>query len=99
MNRVNVTGVSGAPAIPGLSFRRWRDKNDYRQMAAVRAGSREWDRVDPLSAREDVPTAEDLQSAFPETEVQESPDLLLAEINGQVVGYNHVFWRWTEVTG
>jgi mycothiol synthase len=91
--------LRGTPAIPGLRFRRWRDRDDYSQMAAVRAGSREWDQVDPLSAREDVPTAVDLESAFPQLEVQDSPDLLLAEVDRQIVGYNHVFWRWTEVTG
>ncbi|MEO7908730.1 MAG: GNAT family N-acetyltransferase [Roseiflexaceae bacterium] len=68
-------------------------------MAAVREGSSEWDRVDRLSAREDVPTAEDVESTFPESDVHGSPDLLLAEIDNQIVGYNHVFWHWAEVTG
>jgi mycothiol synthase len=85
--------------IPGLRFRRWQDRNDYEQMAAVREGSRVWDQVDVLSAREEVPTAQALASTFPESQVRDSPDLLLAEIDGQLVGYTHVCWRWTEVTG
>ena len=60
MNSDHITGLSGTPASSELSFRRWRDRNDYLQMAAVRAGSCEWDQVDLLSAREDVPTAQDL---------------------------------------
>lgn len=99
MNRVDIATLSGTLAIPSLCFRRWQDRNDYLQMAAVRSGSCEWDQVDLLSAREEVPTAEDLELAFPPLEVQDSPDLLVVEINQQIVGYNHVFWRWTEVTG
>src|SRR3954471_5928270 len=99
MNRVDMSKAAGTLAVPGLNFRRWRDKLDYLQMAAVRVGSGEWDNVDPLSSREDVPTAEDLEATFPEKEVRESSDLLVAEVNGQIVGYSHVFWRWTEITG
>lgn len=99
MDSVNYLKLRDPPAIDGLRFRRWKDRDDYQQMAAVREGSRVWDQVDILSAREDVPTSEDLASTFPEAEVQDSPDLLLVEIHGQIVGYNHVFWRWTEATG
>ena len=31
--------------------------------------------------------------------MQDSPDLLVVEMNRQIIGYNHVFWRWIEVTG
>ena len=99
MDTTALVTLPNAPTIPGLRFRRWQDVRDYQQMAAVREGSREWDRVDLLSAREDVPTAEDVAATFPEADVRSSPDLLLAEIDNQVVGYNHVFWRWTEITG
>lgn len=99
MDSVSCLKLPNPPVIDGLRFRRWKDRDDYQQMAAVREGSKVWDQVDILSAREDVPTAQDLASTFPEAEVQDSPDLLLVEIHGQIVGYNHVFWRWTEVTG
>jgi mycothiol synthase len=99
MDTIEFVSLPNTPAILGLRFRRWHDVTDYQQMAAVREGSREWDRVDVLSAREDVPTTEDVAASFPEQEVRGSLDLLLAEIDNQVIGYNHVFWRWTEVTG
>ncbi|MCU0491412.1 MAG: GNAT family N-acetyltransferase [Chloroflexaceae bacterium] len=88
-----------APTIDGLCFRRFRDSNDYSQMAEVHRGAQVWDRVDPQSARESVPTAENLAATFPEGEAKDSPDMLLALIDDQIVGYNHVMWRWTEVTG
>lgn len=46
-----------------------------------------------------MPTAESVALVFPEAEIRSNPDLLLAEIDGCVVGYNHVLWRWTEVNG
>ncbi|MFN8440285.1 MAG: GNAT family N-acetyltransferase [Caldilineaceae bacterium] len=88
-----------SPQLPGLAFRRLRDENDYVQMAAVHAGSQVWDRIDPLSARESIPTAEDLADTFPEVEARDNPNMLLAQVNDRVVGYNHVWWRWTEETG
>lgn len=99
LDKTEFVVLPNALPIPGLRFRRWHDVHDYQQMAAVREGSREWDRVDLLSAREDVPTAQDVAATFPESVVRDSPDLLLAEIDNQIVGYNHVFWRWTEATG
>lgn len=88
-----------APPISGLRFRRLVGAEDYPQIAAVHEGSRVCDRIDPLSARERVPDVADVAAMFPEAELRGSPDLLLAEIDGRVVGYNHVLWRWTEVTG
>ncbi len=90
--------LTGAPAITGLRFRRFRGVADYAPLAAVHEGSREWDRIDSQSARERVPTAADLAGAFAETPPG-SPDILIAEVAGQVVGYNHVLHRWTEETG
>src|SRR6266487_4430920 len=95
MDKVEIIALHNA-AIPGLRFRRWHDAQDYQQMAAIHEGSREWDRVDPLSARERVPTAENLASTFPESDLRDNRDMLLAEIDQQIVGYNQVIWRWTE---
>ncbi len=99
MDTSEVIHLPDAPPIPGLHFRRFADMHDYQKLAAVHEGSRDWDRVDPLSARESVPSAEDLASTFPESEIHGSPDMLLAAIDDRIVGYNHVLWRWTEVTG
>lgn len=99
MTTFDTVVIPNAPILAGLSFRRFRDASDYVQMAAVHAGSQAWDQVDPLSARESVPTAEDLASSFPEDEAHGNADLLFAQIDDQIVGYNHVYWRWTEETG
>ncbi|HEY7349271.1 MAG TPA: GNAT family N-acetyltransferase [Ktedonobacterales bacterium] len=87
-----------APAISGLMFRRFRGAADYAPIVAVHEGSREWDQVDPLSSREGVPTVDSLAASFGAVS-SGTPDLLIAEVAGQVIGYNHVLWRWTEVTG
>ncbi len=36
---------------------------------------------------------------LPEQQALANPDLLLATVHDQVIGYNHVLWRWTEITG
>jgi len=87
-----------APAIAGLVFRRFRGPSDYEAMAAVHEGAREHDRVDPRSAREGVPTAEDLARRYVAVSPG-TPDVLLAVVDGRVVGYNDVRQRWTEETG
>ena len=99
MNTRDVVHLPDAPTLPGLCFRRFRDADDYARMAAVHEGSRAWDRVDIHSAREHIPTAEELASTFPEGETRDQADLLLAVIDEQIVGYSHVRWRWTEITG
>ncbi|CAN5571443.1 hypothetical protein BH10CHL1_BH10CHL1_49440 [soil metagenome] len=88
-----------APPIPGLTFRHLHDVSDHVGMAAVHENSRVWDQVDPRSAREGVPTATDLAATFPVAEMLGNADLLIATIGQEIIGYNHVRWRWTEVTG
>ncbi len=90
--------LADAPAIDGLAFRRFQGAVDYAPMVAVHEGSREWDQVDPLSSREDIPTVESLAATFADVP-SGTPDILIAEIAGQIIGYNHTLWRWTEVTG
>jgi mycothiol synthase len=94
-----VLTLPDAPQMPGLTFRHFHAATDYAGMVDVREGSRAWDQVDPRSAREGVPTAADLAATFPEADVYDNPDMLIVEINEEVIGYNHVLWRWTEVTG
>jgi mycothiol synthase len=91
--------VPEPPAIPGLSFRHFTSPADYAAMAAIRLGSARHDQIDPRSSREGIPTADDLRAAFPEATVIDNPDLLLVALHDQIIGYNHVLWRWTEVTG
>src|SRR5581483_3356262 len=49
--------------------------------------------------REGLPTADDLRAMFAEAATFQRPDLLLVSMHDQLIGYNHVVWRWTEVTG
>ena len=86
------------PAISDLVFRRFRGAADYAPMVAVREGAREWDQVDPLSSREGIPTVDEMAVTLANVP-DGTPDILIAEVAGQVVGYNHVLWRWTEVAG
>ena len=91
--------VPAAPTMPGLSFRYFESPSDYRAMAAVQSDSAAHDQIDPRSSRETIPSAEDLQATFPESVIRAAPDLLLVTMYDQLIGYAHVCWRWTEVTG
>jgi len=86
------------PPVPALSFRRFRGPVDYAPLVAVHEAAREWDRVDPLSAREGIPTVETMGQLL-DGVPPDTPDILIADIDGRVVGYNHVLFRWTEETG
>lgn len=88
-----------APTIDGLNFRSFAALSDYGGMADVHAHSYTHDGIDPRSSRENVPSQADLRSMFAETSIVGNPDLLLVTMHQQVIGYNHVVWRWTEVTG
>ncbi len=90
--------LTHAPALAGLAFRRFRGPDDYAPLVAVREGAREWDRIDALSPREGVPTVEDVARNLAAVETG-TPDILIAEVEGEVVGYNDVLLRWTEETG
>lgn len=86
-----------APAVPRLLFRAFRGEDDLPGMAAVREGSRERDRVDPLSAREAVPTLDDLRREYADIEPGD-PDMLIVEVGGEVAGYSNLLW-WQEEDG
>lgn len=87
--------LKDAPAVPGLVFRAFRGPQDLAGMAAVHAGSREQDRIDPLSSRDYFPTLADLQRDYAGLKPG-NLNLLFIEINGQLVGYNQIDW-WNEV--
>jgi GNAT superfamily N-acetyltransferase len=88
-----------APELPGLTFRHVASFADYAGMANVHAESYRHDQIDPHSSRESVPDEAELRVMFSEATVLGNRDLLLVAMNEQVIGYNHVLWRWTEVTG
>jgi mycothiol synthase len=84
---------------PSVRCRPFRDTSDYETMANIRSIAGQFDQVDPRSARESIPTAADLAQTFPFAVAVDHPDLVLVEHDTQVVGYSHVWWRWTENTG
>ena len=90
--------IPTAPDINGLMFR-YAELADYGGMAAVHANSYQHDRIDSHSSRESVPSEADLRNMFDQATITGNPDLLIVTMHQQVIGYNHVFWRWTEVTG
>ncbi len=86
--------VSSAPALPGLRFRLYRGPADVPLLWAVREGSRAYDGVDPQSSREAPPTLAEMQAYYAALPPGQ-PIALLAELAGQVIGYNGMTW-WTE---
>lgn len=79
--------INTAPAIPGLSFRRFRGQTDYPRMAAAIQVSADADRV------ERVTTAEDIATAYAHlTNSDPYQDMIFAEINREVIGYSRRWW-------
>lgn len=79
-----------APAIPGLSFRRFRGEADYPEMVAVIAGSVKADQI------ERVVTVEQIAKEFAHL-VNCDPyrDMIFAERDGEVIGFSRTFWLKT----
>ena len=70
--------LEGAPAIPGLRARRWRDPADYTPMAAVIAAASEAGQ-DPV-----VPTAENFRIEIEgEDGIDAASDITLVEVDGE----------------
>jgi GNAT superfamily N-acetyltransferase len=79
--------ISGAPDISGLIFRQFRGSSDFPKMAAAIAASADADNV------ERADTAEDLAAAYAHlSNCDPSQDMVLAEIDGEVIGYSRGFW-------
>ncbi len=80
--------VKDAPDIPGLVFRGFRGQEDYPGMAAVIDGSKVEDQVERSTTVEDIAnTYEHLTNCDP------FQDMLFAEVNGEMVSYQRVFWE------
>jgi mycothiol synthase len=87
--------ISSMPDVRGLVFRRFRGEADIPALVAVHEGCREWDQIDEESPREHVPSLQELSAMYVDKGV-DTPDMLIATIDDQVIGYAHVFWRWEE---
>ncbi len=74
--------VTGAPPVPGLSFRRLRDRGDYSGFAALLVAGNAADSLDYAPDAENL--AVDYQN-YPG--LDPARDVLFAEIDGQIVAY------------
>jgi GNAT superfamily N-acetyltransferase len=80
-----------APAIPGLTFRRFQGESDYPNMVTVINAAAAADRI------ERVTTLEDIASNYAHlTNSDPYQDMLLVELEGRVVGYTRVWWAREE---
>jgi mycothiol synthase len=86
----NLITVTNAPALAGLSFRRFRGESDYAGMAAVLVASEKADQIERQA------TPEDLARAYQRlTNCDPARDMILAEVEGELVGYTRGWW-WDE---
>lgn len=77
-----------APIVPGLTFRLFRDESDYAAIASV---SNVYNRAMDI---EEIHTAEMLENSFSHTlEFDPRRDVLLAELDGQVIGHSRTWFR------
>ncbi len=76
-----------APAIPGLTFRKFRGEPDFPGIVAVFDASKEMDGLDFTTTLDDVRRDyEHLVNCDPYR------DVLIAEINGEMIAYSRVYW-------
>jgi len=87
------------PATEGINFRFIRGEEDADAVYALRAGCIERDQVDLLSASEGLPSRDELRAALTQVSAaQKQNQRLVAEVNGQVVGYSLID-SWSEEDG
>jgi mycothiol synthase len=79
--------VCDAPAIPGLSFRRFRGEPDYPMMVSI------LDACNVADHLEYINTVEDIASVFTHlTNCDPYRDMLFAEVHGETVAFSRVWW-------
>ncbi len=87
--------VEDAPAIPGLTFRRFRDEEDYQAILDVNTRSKI---VDGMG--HDLHTIDTLKHAYgPSPTHDPLKDVLLSEIDGKLVGFTRVYWERMQEDG
>lgn len=87
--------VAQAPNIPHLKFRSFRGEEDIPALFAVHEGLKEWDNIDDESIRESILSAQELADLYSGAQAG-GPDMLLATIDEQVIGYAETLSRWEE---
>ncbi len=89
----NTLPVPGAPAIPGLTFRRFCGESDFPKMITVIDGCKAVDKM------ERADTVENLARFYAHlTNCDPRQDMLFVDTGGRVVGYTRVWWM-REATG
>ena len=83
--------VKISPDIPGLTLRGFRGEEDYPKMLAVINGSKEADGIERSDTLEEL-----IHNYNHLTDCDPYTDMLFAEINGEVIAYNRVFWYQEE---
>ena len=79
--------IPNAPAIPGLTFRRFRGEADYPLMAALANLCYVADEVERITKVEDIALDfRHLENCDPQT------DMLFAEVDGQGIAYGRIWW-------
>ncbi|MBN1535867.1 MAG: GNAT family N-acetyltransferase [Anaerolineales bacterium] len=93
LTQINFIILPDAPQISGLSFRGFQGESDYPKMVAVITGCKDEDKIERVDTVKDVArTYKYLVNCDP------YQDMLFAEIDGEVIGYQRVLWR-EEVDG
>jgi ribosomal protein S18 acetylase RimI-like enzyme len=76
-----------APPVPQLRFRHFRGESDYPHIVAVAEGTKEADQLESTISVEDVALSfKHIENCDPRR------DMLLAEVDGKVIGYTRVWW-------
>lgn len=75
------------PAISGLRFRHFQGESDFPAMLAVIKGSKEADKDEYTTTLEDI-----TRDYAHLTNCDPYQDMVMAEVDGELVGYGRVFW-------
>lgn len=86
--------VIDAPKIKGLVWRQFRGGSDIEQMWSVRKQVAKWDKVDPQSSRESLPTEDEFVKEWTGAQIG-NPECVIVEKDSLVIGYSRILW-WTE---
>lgn len=90
----DLISIPDAPSIPGLCFRHFQGDSDFPKMAKAIEASFETDKV------EQALTVEELANSYAHLPNSDPfQDMVLAEINGEVIGYSRGSWFIEEDTG
>ena len=87
METAPFVNVPGAPAIPGLAFRRFRGEADYPLMVTILDACNAADRLDFVN------TVDEIAWVFAHlTNCDPVRDMLFAEVDGETVAFSRVWW-------